>query len=145
MADPIEHANHDNHHTAARPMKDDHARMFEPTPVSVRATLTTSDPETLRETFRLQRFLSQQMALGAQLSACDQIKDPAKSAQCHHDVHLAEARAKLQTATSRVVAADQNMVCAKFLLAKKAEGVVLDPTRANREKGCAYAKELGMQ
>jgi hypothetical protein len=88
---------------------------------------------------------AQQMALGAQLSACDQIKDPAKSAQCHHDVHLAEAKAKLQAATSRVVAADQNMVCAKFLLAKKAEGVALDPTRANREKGCAYAKELGMQ
>jgi hypothetical protein len=102
---------------------------------------------------------AQDMKLGAQLAACDQIKDPAKSAQCHWDAEGAELKARKAAAESRdaaadvrgaaadqrVAAVDASIACAKFLVSKKTAGATLDPTRLNREKGCAYAKELGMQ
>jgi hypothetical protein len=95
---------------------------------------------------------AQDMKLGAELAACDQIKDPAKSAQCHWDADGAELKARTAAAESRGSAADQrvaavdaSIACAKFLVSKKTAGATLDPTRLNREKGCAYAKELGMQ
>jgi hypothetical protein len=83
-------------------------------------------------------------------SACDQMSAtaPAKAIQCRVDVlkaHGAAADVRGAAADKRIAAVDDSIACAKFLLSKKAAGVTLDRTRLNREKGCVYARELGMQ
>ena len=85
-------------------------------------------------------------ATGADIAAaCNHVKDPAKNAQCQYDRHVAEGNARLAAANTRVANANDAIACAKFLVAKKAQGVALDPSRVNREKGCIYAAELGMK
>lgn len=100
------------------------------------------------------KLSAQQMAAvsPATAAACDAIKDPAKSAQCHWDAEGAAIKARTAAAQQRGAAADVRTAaaedaaaCARFLLAKKAAGVILDATRLNRERGCIYARELGMQ
>lgn len=94
---------------------------------------------------------AQQMAANTpDFSRCDQISrtDPKSAISCRVEVlHAQGAAARQQTAVAerRIAAAEDSIVCAKFLLAKKSEGVALDPTRLNRDKGCIYARELGMQ
>jgi hypothetical protein len=90
-------------------------------------------------------------------SACDQMSAtaPAKAIQCRVDVLKAHGAAadvrgaaadvRGAAADKRIAAVDDSIACAKFLLSKKAAGVTLDRTRLNREKGCVYARELGMQ
>ena len=68
-------------------------------------------------------------------TACDQIKDPAANARCYVTTEQASLKAREQAANVRIVAADNSLACAKFLLSKKGEGVKLDPTRLNRERG----------
>lgn len=76
-------------------------------------------------------------------SRCDAMSqvNPKGAIACRVEVLNARAAA----AEVRVARAEDGVACAKFLLAKKAEGVALDATRLNREKGCIYARELGMQ
>jgi hypothetical protein len=88
---------------------------------------------------------AQQVALGADFSSCEQIEDPAKSAQCVYDKDIAHSKARIAAADVRIATAQDSIACAKFLLSKKAAGATLDPTRLNREKGCTYAVELGMK
>ncbi len=103
---------------------------------------------------------AQQLAANTAAQAeCDKIKDPAQSGACHARVHqqfykdgvrkseanLAQARVESAEARAGVNEAAALLRCAEFLKSQKAAGVVLDPTRVNREKGCAYAAELGLK
>jgi hypothetical protein len=90
------------------------------------------------------KVAAQQMAANTpNFSRCDQMSatNPKGAIACRIEVLNASAAA----AERRIAAVDDSIACAKFLLSKKADGVTLDPTRLNREKGCVYARELGMQ
>lgn len=88
---------------------------------------------------------AQQMAANTTVdySRCDRMAEnnPVGATRCRVEV-LQAIGAK---ADVRIARAEDGVACAKFLISKKAEGVSLDPTRLNREKGCIYARELGMQ
>lgn len=94
---------------------------------------------------------AQQMAANTpNFSRCDQMSatNPKGAISCRVEVLQAQgaaARREGAAADVRVARAEDGVACAKFLISKKAEGVALDPTRLNREKGCIYARELGMQ
>ena len=105
---------------------------------------------------------AQQMATattGPNYKACDTIKDPGLSVQCYHEATIAHYKGRIDAAERRGAAADarsevadagiaegnRQLACIAFIREKRKAGVVLDPARMNREKGCAYAKELGMQ
>lgn len=97
------------------------------------------------------KVAAQQMAANApNFSRCDQMSasDPKGAIACRVQVlnaHTVAAEARGAAADKRIAAVDDSIACAKFLLGKRNEGVALDPTRLNREKGCTYARELGMQ
>lgn len=104
------------------------------------------------------KVAAQQMAANTpNFSRCDQMSatDPKGAIACRVEVLkaagiAADARgvaadARGAAADKRIAAVDDSIACAKFLLGKRNEGVALDPTRLNREKGCTYARELGMQ
>lgn len=83
-------------------------------------------------------------------SRCDAMSqaNPKGAIVCRVEVLNASAAAVRRegaAADRRIAAVEDSIACAKFLLGKKNAGVALDPTRLNREKGCIYARELGMQ
>lgn len=98
---------------------------------------------------------AQQMATVApapNFAACDKMKDSesAGATQCYLDTlksHTAVAERRIQVANGRIAEDDKQFgkqfACMAFIKEKRTAGVVLDPTRMNREKGCAYAIELG--
>jgi hypothetical protein len=102
---------------------------------------------------------AEQITAVANFTQCDQMKDPAKSAQCVYDTDIAHSKARiayeeargitigvrLAAANAKISESDKLRACIAFLQAKKANGVTLAPERLNREKGCAYAAELGMK
>ena len=101
---------------------------------------------------------AQQMAANTpDFSRCDRMAptNPKGAISCRVDALKAQGAAARQegaaadargaAADVRLARAEDDIACGKFLLAKRAEGVTLDPTRFNREKACAYARELGMQ
>lgn len=66
---------------------------------------------------------AQQMALGGpNFAACEQIKDPAKSAQCTHDATMEDLRRRNDAALARAAAADREGQCADFIKAEVAAG-----------------------
>ena len=71
------------------------------------------------------------------------VRRPRRIRQCYHDTKIAYYKGRINVAEVRLARAEKGVACARFLLSKKAAGVALDPTRINREKGCAYALELG--
>lgn len=90
------------------------------------------------------KVAAQQLAANSpDYSRCDQMSatNPIGASRCRIEVLHAHGVA----ADVRIARAEDGVACAKYLLTKKAEGVALDPTRLNREKGCVYARELGMQ
>lgn len=94
---------------------------------------------------------AQQMAANTpDYSRCDRMAqaNPLGATRCRVEVldaSAAAADARGAAADVRLARAENDIACGKYLLAKKADGVKLDPARFNREKACAYAKELGMQ
>ncbi|MEQ1698189.1 MAG: hypothetical protein ABL901_20355 [Hyphomicrobiaceae bacterium] len=75
---------------------------------------------------------AQQMALGGpEYSKCDQIKDPAASAQCYSDANIANSKTRIAVAGQRIQVAERDGQCARDLKAlRESDPTVLDRGRA---------------